>query len=92
MATYSSFAIKYNENNPIYNIPNIINGWTIYNPQKEFARQGLVNLKSEGQNLLRTTTLNENYNEEELKKYLNEIEDIFKYGQEILTSNYYNNK
>ena len=36
--------------------------------------------------------LNENYNEEELKKYLNEIEDIFKYGQEILTSNYYNNK
>ena len=36
--------------------------------------------------------LNENYNEEELKKYLNEIADIFKYGQEILTSNYYNNK
>ena len=62
MATYSSFAVKYNDNNPIYNLPNIINGWTIYNPQKEFARQGLVNLKSEGQNLLlRTTTLNENY-------------------------------
>jgi myotubularin-related protein 1/2 len=62
MATFSSFAIKYNDNNPIYKLPNIINGWTIYNPIKEFARQGLVNLKSEGQNLLlRTTTLNEKY-------------------------------
>ena len=61
MSSYSTFAIKYNENNPIYKIPKIINGWNIYNPEKEFARQGLVNLKTDENNLLRITLLNEKY-------------------------------
>ena len=60
---FCQLAIQYNKNNPIYKKPNFEDGWNIYNPEKEFQRQGITNLNYEyDQNkLFRKTSLNENY-------------------------------
>ena len=60
---FCQLAIQYNKNNPIYKKENFEEGWNIYNPEKEFQRQGITNLTYEyDQNkLFRKTSLNENY-------------------------------
>ena len=61
---YLSYAIKYNDENPIYKNNKNINGWLLYDHYQEFSRQGLSKL-SEEVNLdknFRRTTLNYNYN------------------------------
>ena len=60
---FCQLAIQYNKNNPIYKKENFEDGWNLYNPEKEFQRQGITNLNYEyDQNkLFRKTNLNENY-------------------------------
>ena len=60
---FCQLAIQYNKNNPIYRKENFEDGWNLYNPEKEFQRQGITNLNYEyDQNkLFRKTNLNENY-------------------------------
>ena len=58
--TYSSFAIKYNTDNKYEE-----NGWELYNPEKEYARQGVPQLDNtvskEPNKFFRRTALNEKY-------------------------------
>ena len=60
---FCQMAIQYNRNNPIYKKENFEEGWDLYNPEKEFQRQGITNLTYEyDQNkLFRKTSLNEKY-------------------------------
>ena len=60
---FCQMAIQYNKNNPIYKKDNFEDGWNLYNPEKEFQRQGITNLTYEyDQNkLFRKTSLNEQY-------------------------------
>ena len=60
---FCQLAIQYNKNNPIYRKENFEDGWNLYNPEKEFQRQGITNLNYDyDQNkLFRKTNLNENY-------------------------------
>ena len=60
---YSNIAIEYRKNNPIYKKENFEDGWNLYNPEEEYARQGLTNLDYEvnKNKLFRKTKLNENY-------------------------------
>ena len=59
---YTSFAIKYNNASKYEESEN---GWNLYNPIKEYERQGLVNLDTTPTNdtniLFRRTLLNENF-------------------------------
>ena len=61
--SYSNLAYEYRKNHPIYKKPNFEDGWNIYNPEKEYARQGITNLDYEvsRNKLFRKTKLNENY-------------------------------
>ena len=61
--SYSNLAYEYNKNHPIYNRPNFEDGWNIYDPEKEYARQGIPRLDYEvsRNKLFRKTKLNENY-------------------------------
>ena len=56
-------AVEYRKNNPIYKKENFQDGWNLYNPEEEYARQGLNNLDYEvnRNKLFRKTKLNENY-------------------------------
>ena len=60
---YQNIAIEYRKNNPIYKKENFQDGWNLYNPEEEYARQGLTNLDYEvnRNSLFRKTKLNENY-------------------------------
>ena len=60
--TYCNLAFEYRKNHPIYKKQNFEDGWNIYNPEKEYERQGIKNLDYEvGRNILfRKTKLNEN--------------------------------
>ena len=59
---YTAFAIKYNNASKYEESEN---GWNLYNPVKEYERQGLVNLDTTPTNdtnvLFRRTLLNENF-------------------------------
>ena len=44
---FCQLAIQYNKNNPIYRKENFEDGWNLYNPEKEFQRQGITNLNYE---------------------------------------------
>ena len=59
----SNLAFEYKKNHPIYKKQNFEDGWNIYNPEKEYERQGIKNLDYEvSRNILfRKTKLNENY-------------------------------
>ena len=57
--SFSQLAYNYNLNNPIYKKENFEDGWKLYDPEKEFARQG-IDEKNNNINL-RKTTLNEKY-------------------------------
>ena len=61
--SYQNIAIEYRKNNPIYKKENFQDGWNLYNPEEEYARQGLNNLNYEvnRNSLFRKTKLNENY-------------------------------
>ena len=61
--SFSQLAYDYNKNNPIYKKDNFEDGWKLYDPEKEFQRQGLSNLDYETKQnkLFRKTILNENY-------------------------------
>ena len=61
--SHQNVAIEYRKNNPIYKKENFQDGWNLYNPEEEFARQGLSNLDYEvnRNKLFRKTKLNENY-------------------------------
>ena len=61
--SFSQIAYDYNRNNPIYKKENFEDGWKLYDPEKEFQRQGLSNLDYEMNTtkLFRKTSLNENY-------------------------------
>ena len=61
--SYQNIAIEYRKNNPIYKKENFQDGWNLYNPEEEYARQGLNNLDYEvnRNSLFRKTKLNENY-------------------------------
>ena len=61
--SYSNIAVEYRKNNPLYNKENFEDGWNIYNPEEEYARQGVTNLDYEvdKNKLFRKTKLNENY-------------------------------
>ena len=61
--SYSNLAFEYKKNHPIYKKPNFEDGWNIYNPEKEYERQGITNLDYEvsRNKLFRKTKLNENY-------------------------------
>ena len=61
--SYQNLAIEYRKNNPIYKKENFQDGWNLYNPEEEYARQGLNNLNYEvnRNTLFRKTKLNENY-------------------------------
>ena len=61
--SYSNIAVEYRKNNPLYKKENFENGWNIYNPEEEYARQGVTNLNYEvnKNRLFRKTKLNENY-------------------------------
>ena len=61
--SYSTLAYEYRKNHPIYTKPNFEDGWNLYNPEKEYARQGITNLDYEvnRNKLFRKTKLNENY-------------------------------
>ena len=61
--SFSQLAYDYNKNNPIYKKENFEDGWKLYDPEKEFQRQGLSNLDYETkQNKhFRKTSLNKNY-------------------------------
>ena len=61
--SFSQLAYEYNKTNPIYQKENCLNGWNLYDPEKEFQRQGLTNLDYEvaPNKKFRKTNLNENY-------------------------------
>ena len=61
--SYTNLAFEYRKNHPIYKKPNFEDGWNIYNPEVEYARQGITNLDYEvsRNKLFRKTKLNENY-------------------------------
>ena len=61
--SFSQLAYDYNKNNPIYKRENFEDGWKLYDPEKEFQRQGLSNLDTEMNQTkpFRKTQLNENY-------------------------------
>ena len=61
--SFSQLAYDYNTNNPIYKKENFEDGWKLYDPEKEFQRQGLTNLGTEmNENKpFRRTKENENY-------------------------------
>ena len=61
--SYTNLAFEYRKNHPIYKKPNFEDGWNLYNPEKEYARQGITNLDYEvsRNKLFRKTKLNENY-------------------------------
>ena len=61
--SFSQLAYDYNTNNPIYKKENFEDGWKLYDPEKEFQRQGLTNLDTEmNENKpFRKTKENENY-------------------------------
>ena len=61
--SYSNLAFEYRKNHPIYKKPNFEDGWDLYNPEKEYARQGVNNLdyNVSRNKLFRKTKLNENY-------------------------------
>ena len=61
--SYSNIAVEYRKNNPLYKKENFEDGWNIYNPEEEYARQGVTNLNYEvnKNKLFRKTKLNENY-------------------------------
>ena len=61
--SYSNLAFEYRKNHPIYKKPNFEDGWNLYNPEEEYARQGLTNLDydTNRNRLFRKTKLNENY-------------------------------
>ena len=50
---FSQLAFQYNKNNPLYKKLNFEEGWNLYNPEKEYQRQGLTEaaryLSPEGQ-------------------------------------------
>ena len=60
---FSQMALQYNKNNSLYKKPNFEEGWNLYNPEKEYQRQGITGLNYDyDQNkLFRKTSLNENY-------------------------------
>ena len=60
---FIQIAFDYNKNHPIYKKKNFENGWELYDPEKEFQRQGLTNLDYEMKQgkPFRKTSLNENY-------------------------------
>ena len=61
--SFSQLAYDYNRNNPIYKKENFEDGWKLYDPEKEFQRQGLSNLDFEtnSKKPFRKTSLNEKY-------------------------------
>ena len=61
--SFSQLAYDYNKNNPIYKKENFEDGWKLYDPEKEFQRQGISNLDYETntKKSFRKTALNENY-------------------------------
>ena len=61
--SFSQLAYDYNKNNPIYKKENFEDGWKLYDPEKEFQRQGLSNLDYEmdQKKPFRKTNLNEKY-------------------------------
>ena len=61
--SYSNLAFEYRKNHPIYKKINFEDGWNLYNPEKEYERQGVTNLDYEARRkkLFRKTKLNENY-------------------------------
>ena len=61
--SFSQIAFDYNRDNPIYKKENFEDGWNIYDPEKEFQRQGLSNLDYEmnPNKPFRKTNLNEQY-------------------------------
>ena len=60
---YSNLAFEFRKNHPIYKKPNFEDGWNLYNPEKEYERQGITNLdyNTSRSKLFRKTKLNENY-------------------------------
>ena len=60
---FSQLAFQYHKNNPLYKKPNFEEGWNLYNPEKEYQRQGLteINYEYDKNKLFRKTRLNENY-------------------------------
>ena len=56
-------AYEYRKNHPIYKKPNFEDGWNLYNPEREYSRQGIKNLDYQisRNKLFRKTNLNENY-------------------------------
>ena len=61
--SFAQIAFDYNKDNLIYKKENFEDGWNIYDPEKEFQRQGLTNLDYEmdPNKPFRKTNLNENY-------------------------------
>jgi hypothetical protein len=61
--SFSQLAYDYNRNHPIYKRQNFENGWELYDPEKEYQRQGLTNLDYEmsEKKPFRKTNLNDNY-------------------------------
>ena len=61
--SYANLAFEYRKNHPIYKKNNFEDGWNLYNPEKEYERQGITNLDYEVKRnkLFRRTKLNENY-------------------------------
>ena len=60
---YSNLAFEFRKNHPIYKKPNFQDGWNLYNPEKEYERQGITDLdyNTSRSKLFRKTKLNENY-------------------------------
>ena len=60
---FIQLAYDYNKDNPIYKKENFQEGWKLYDPEKEFERQGLTNLDYEmnPNKPFRKTNLNGNY-------------------------------
>ena len=61
--SHQNIATEYRKNNPIYKKENFQDGWNLYNPEEEYARQGITDLDYEvnRNKLFRKTKLNENY-------------------------------
>ena len=61
--SFSQLSYDFNRNHPIYKKQNFENGWDLYDPEKEFQRQGLTNLDYEmnQKKPFRKTNLNNNY-------------------------------
>ena len=61
--SFCQMAIQYNKNNDIYKKENYEDGWKLYDPEKEYQRQGITNLgyDYDTNKLFRKTNLNENY-------------------------------